>query len=210
MNLDTVTLWDTAQDVAEYERLCYEQYKEHGTSKYGSYSIVGHIDIPQDYDWDSLVDHNRSLARIKDEKDLKAAVARRYQAAGYTTDNADLHCISDENFPNIFQDFADNVGLTNWYYRIQVQRPGQMVPDHIDSMRSWSLKWPELAKQKTHKDVPRYLVLCSEPETGHFFTVGTEPVVWKRGDVITFDHRIPHATANAGFNNKVIALLEGC
>lgn len=210
MNLDTVTLWDTAQNAAEYEQLCYQEYQEFGMSKRGSYKIVGNINIPDEYDWDNLVDHNRSLARIKDEKDLKAEVARRYQRAGYTTDNADLHCISDKNFPNIFQDFADSVGLTNWYYRIQVQRPGQMVPDHIDSMRSWSIQWPELAKQKTHSDVPRYLVLLSKPETGHFFTVGTEPVIWEQGDVITFDHRIPHATANAGFNNKVIGLLEGC
>lgn len=208
MNLDTVTLWETAQDVPTFERLCYESYKKHGNSKYGNYEIVGNIDVP-DFDWDSLVDHQRSVARIKDENDLKAEVARKYQSVGYTTDNSDLHCISDSNFPNIFEEFARSQGITKYFYRIQVQHPGQMVPDHIDSLRSWSLRDPETAKQKTHNELKRYLVQCSEPETGHFFTIGNQPVVWNKGDVIKFDNRIPHATANAGFNNKVLALIEG-
>ena len=209
MNLDTVTLWDTAQNVDAYEDECFRVLAENPITKNG-YKKIGTLNIPDEYDWYNMIDHYRSLARSKGPDDLKAGTARRYQSYGYTTENADLDCISDENFPNIFQEFADSQGLTNWYYCIQVQRPGMMVPNHVDSMRSWSLKFPDLAKKMTHKQVPRFLIFLTEQETGHFFTVGSEPVTWNKGDIITFEHFTPHATANAGFRPKVVALIEGC
>jgi len=213
MNLDTVTLWETAHNVLEYEQLCYEDFKKNGTSRYGSYKIVGNIDIPFNYsdeEWDSLVDTNRGLVKTSGDNDLKSGSVDRFKRAGYNETNALMPTIMDTEFSTHFQDFVKDAGLRHWYSRIHVQRPGQMVPSHVDTMRTWSLMFPEIAKTKTHSEVPRFLVLLSDWEVGHFFSVGDQPVIWKKGDIMTCDHRMPHATANAGFSNKIIALIEGC
>ena len=213
MDLDTVTLWETVHNITKFEKLCYEDYKKNGTSKYRSYSIVGNIDIPFNYtdeEWNLLVDDDRGLVKSTGKNEFKKEQSARYKEAGYNDENTRLPAIMDTKFSTIFQEFADKMGLKHWYSKIHVQKPGQMVPNHVDTMRSWTLKFPDLAKIKTHSEVPRFLILLSDWNVGHFFSVGDRSVIWKKGDILTCDHRMPHATANAGFSNKIIALIEGC
>jgi hypothetical protein len=206
MNLDTITLWETIEHSSEYETACFERYKQN--PKLGDYKVIDNLDLGN-YNWLDMIDHTRSLARSKGSQDLKNAIAEKYQSIGYNDDNSRMACISDTGFPNIFEDFARRAGLHHWWYRIQVQEVGKTFPAHVDSLRSWSLEFPEAAKTNTHLDVKRFQIFGTDQEVGHFMSVGSAQLSWRAGDVIQFDHRIPHAAANSGFTPKVLAVIEG-
>ena len=84
-----------------------------------------------------------------------------------------------------------------------------MFPAHVDSLRSWAIEFEASAKTHTHRQIKRFQIFLYDQEVGHFMSVGNTPLVWKKGDVVQFDHRIPHATANSGFTPKALAVLEG-
>lgn len=206
MNLDTVTLWETLENSAEYEQTCFERYNKN--PNLGGYTIVDKLDLGK-HNWLDMIDHIRSLANSKGEHDYKNTIAEKYQSVGYNNDNSRMSCISDNGFPNIFEDLARCAGLSHWWYRIQVQEVGKTFPAHVDSLRSWSLEFPDVAKTCTHLDIKRFQIFGADQEVGHFMSVGSTQLSWCAGDVVQFDHRIPHATANSGFSPKVIAVIEG-
>jgi len=205
MNLDTVSVWEAVNHSSEYETACFQRYAEHPT---GGYATVANIPVG-DYNWEELIDHQRSLAKTTGKKDLKNAIAEKYQTLGFNEQNSSLDCVSDKNFPNIFEEFAASVGLKDWWYRIQIQQPGQVFPAHVDSLRSWAIEFEQAAKTHTHRQVKRFQIFLYDQEVGHFMSVGNTPLTWRKGDVVQFDHRIPHATANSGFTPKALAVLEG-
>jgi len=206
MNLDTITLWETIERAAEYEQACFERFNKN--PKLGGYQTVNQLDLGK-HDWLKMIDKTLSLARTKGTADHKNAIALKYQNVGYNDENSSMACISDASFPNMFKDIAENAGLSHWWYRIQAQEVGKTFPAHVDSLRSWSLKFPDVAKTHTHLDVKRFQIFGSDQEVGHFMSVGSAQLSWKAGDVVQFDHRVPHATANSGFTPKVIVVIEG-
>lgn len=93
---------------------------------------------------------------------------------------------------------------------LHIQRPGQVKWIHLDSMVSFA-RSAEIKSLRELQRVVRFFVMLTSWEPGHFIAFGNSVVPrWEAGDVIWFDWiNAPHATANAGRNERWLLRVTG-
>ena len=90
--------------------------------------------------------------------------------------------------------------------RYQNQRPGKMVPLHLDGYKHLYYGLPP---EQEHL-VRRYVIFLEDQRPGQVWLVNDDFVHWHRGDVLTWSHCItPHGTANFGYNDRPILVVTG-
>ncbi|NMY21354.1 hypothetical protein HBO24_14055 [Pseudomonas sp. WS 5410] len=91
------------------------------------------------------------------------------------------------------------------HFELMIQRPGQMLPLHIDMYNAY--------RRNTNLEInqiSRYLVALSNWDWGHYFNVGNSIWhQWQAGDIITWSPFMYHASANCGRKNKITMSITG-
>lgn len=95
--------------------------------------------------------------------------------------------------------------LKNPLATLNIQKPGQQFPFHMDSVESYTTI-PNIEEKR--KRLRRVLVMLETWSPGQVIILGTKTIShWKKGDVIWFDwYHVPHGTAN--FSRTVRPLLQ--
>ena len=128
---------------------------------------------------------------------------------GYNTHNTKMSYVDHANIPEDLLTALNTLPINNPVFSINIQPPGSVVPAHEDTWRIWHDKNPELAKICTFEDTAFFIVFLTPQEIGHSFQCGTTNIKWGQGDVIQMPYYTKHATANAGFTNKILVQCLG-
>ena len=128
---------------------------------------------------------------------------------GYNTHNTKMSYVDHANIPEDLLTALNTLPINNPVFSVNIQPPGSVVPAHEDTWRIWRDKYPEIAKICTFEDTVFFIVFLTPQETGHSFQCGTTNIKWGQGDVIQMPYYTKHATANAGFTNKILVQCLG-
>ena len=165
-------------------------------------------------DWD-----NEVASLVKDEKISQRPVTEKrkqqhdlYRKYGGDAENTfDVCQIDSTNFPKLWQ-IAESLGMDHWYAKVHVQRPGQMIPMHLDKAETTG-NTTAFDKDKDAVDennMVRCLVFLDDWYPGQFVMLGQTIITWNRGDAFWFSLQdAPHATANAGHKNRPMLVVTG-
>ena len=95
--------------------------------------------------------------------------------------------------------------LKNPLANLNIQKPGQQFPFHMDSVESYTTI-PNIEEKR--KRLRRVWIMLETWSPGQVIMLGTKTIShWKKGDVIWFDwYHVPHGTAN--FSRTVRPLLQ--
>jgi disulfide oxidoreductase YuzD len=128
---------------------------------------------------------------------------------GYNTHNTKMKYVDHSNLPKDLLTALNTLPIKYPVFSLNIQPPGGMVPAHEDTWRIWYDKHPKLAKKYTFEDTAFFLVFLTPQEIGHSFQCGTTNIKWGPGDVIEMPYYCRHATANAGYTNKMLVQCLG-
>lgn len=125
--------------------------------------------------------------------------------------HAALSLWAKTTFPNIkFQDC-----------RVQLQKPGDKVDAHVDTLLGHIEKWieldPSLGELEHSMENPnpnlkavRYFIACEDHVQGQNFTINNEKWIWKQGDAISLNvYRGLHFTNNESNQDRYIIKITG-
>ncbi len=116
---------------------------------------------------------------------------------------------------DLFKKFAESLGLTIYIIRLNVQKPGQMIPAHIDELGSFK---KYLEKNNIDVDIEnnstkalRFAIMLDDWKLGQFFQFGNATWhQWSKGECVTWDWKnIPHCTGNAGYWDRPMLQITG-
>ena len=105
-----------------------------------------------------------------------------------------------------------DLDIEDLYCRYQIQHPGNIVLEHVDTNRPFSTKLVEtgIDKQVKVKNIKKYLVFLEDWAHGQVIMTGRHAYTdWRKGDVISFPWFMPHSTANAGLKPRPILFITG-
>ena len=128
---------------------------------------------------------------------------------GYNKQNTKMDYVDHDNLPMELHDILNTLPIKHPVFSLNIQPPGSTVPAHEDTWRIWYDKHPEQAKKYTFEDTVFFIVFLTAQEIGHSFQCGTTNIKWGAGDVIKIPYYCKHATANAGFTNKILVQCLG-
>jgi len=128
---------------------------------------------------------------------------------GYNKHNTKMNYMDHDTLPSELHDVLNTLPIKYPVFSINIQPPGSVVPAHEDTWRIWYDKHPEQAKKYTFEDTVFFIVFLTAQEIGHSFQCGTTNIKWGAGDVIKMPYYCKHATANAGFTNKILVQCLG-
>lgn len=113
-------------------------------------------------------------------------------------------------YPN-FKEIIDRLGLVEHKeFDIKVklfcQRPGQMLPTHIDNYKKASEeKTSEIALTAL-----RFVVALNDWDIGHYWHFGNAVwKQWKKGDCVHWHRTMAHGTANTGHSDRLSLQITG-
>lgn len=90
--------------------------------------------------------------------------------------------------------------------RYQNQKPGKMIPIHLDGYKH---HYYDLPPEEEYR-VGRYIIFLEDQKLGQAWQLNNEWITWKKGDVLTWSHCItPHGTANFGYEERPILVVTG-
>jgi hypothetical protein len=128
---------------------------------------------------------------------------------GYTPENTTYSRISGEiggdTFPDWCTELAYSLGVERGYIAVQRSMPGTIIPWHTDS------HWGSAQRYGVKpEEIRRYSIFPEDWHWGHLFQVGNSCLTdWKKGDIITWNYKVPHLTANAGTVPKYTMRITG-
>lgn len=114
-----------------------------------------------------------------------------------------------------FRSMSDALGLEHSILRLNLQRPGQMIPAHLDELEGFKKnllrKGIEVDQDFLYSKAMRFVVMLDDWKLGQFFQLGNATWhQWCAGDCITWDWKnIPHCTGNAGYWSRPMLQLTG-
>ena len=146
---------------------------------------------------------SKNLREDSDKLGLSSANSVEYYDQ-YQVDNID-----------IFQSMSDALGLEHSILRLNFQRPGQMIPAHLDELEGFkkhlSRKGINIDQDLLYDKAMRFVVMLDDWKLGQFFQLGNGNWhQWCAGDCITWDWKnIPHCTGNAGYWDRPMLQITG-
>jgi hypothetical protein len=107
----------------------------------------------------------------------------------------------------IRHELAEYLGLVEdtLLMRIQVQAPGEMIALHLDPLKTKLFGAED-------EEILRYAWFLEDQAPGQIWIMGetNQPVFWRSGDLVYFDNtKLPHATANVGYNDRYVMIITG-
>ncbi len=98
--------------------------------------------------------------------------------------------------------------LKNPLANLNIQKPGQVFPFHMDGVESYKTI-PDLEEKR--KKLRRVFIMLEPWSPGQVIVLGTKTIThWKKGDVIWFDwYNVPHGTANFSRYTRPLLQLTG-
>ena len=105
----------------------------------------------------------------------------------------------------IRHELAEYLGLEKdtLLMRIQVQAPGEMIALHLDPLKTKLFGAED-------EQILRYAWFLEDQHPGEVWLMDNAAIYWKAGDLVYFDNtRLPHATANLGYNDRYVMIITG-
>ena len=122
----------------------------------------------------------------------------------------DYHDANTEHYslygiaPPTIKEFA-NKTFSDWSVAILEQRPGMVIPLHLDTYYKFKEKHGIKSEQ-----VVRYNIFLDNWQPGHYMEANEKPIVnWKAGDYVRLNSDIWHRTANVGTHWKYTCQVTG-
>ena len=186
----------------------YELVKDKQQHHIGDWTLSrGTLPIPDVTIPKELIE-DRTILRDRDWG-TKAEWRDTMFAHGFNKENTKMWCVDHDNLPREFLDILETMPIKHPVFTLNIQPPGSTVPAHEDTWRIWYDKNPELAEQYTFEDTAFYIVFLEDQQVGHTFSAGHTQIAWDKGGVIQMPYYCKHATANAGFTNKMLVQCLG-
>ena len=205
LSLEKNTIGDFHRDLMQYYSLVKEKQEAH-TGAWGHHE--GTL-LPVKDDKQDLVIEDRTILRDRDWGS-KTEWRDTMMKAGYNKSNTKLGMVTMENLPpSLHEELSKRLKIKLPLFTMNIQPPGSCVPAHEDTWYKWCDQYPEEMENYTFEDTRFFIVFLTEQETGHFFNMGNQSVHWKPGDIFSMPYYTNHATANAGFKNKILVQCLG-
>lgn len=100
-----------------------------------------------------------------------------------------------------------SIDLNNIKIYVHLQTPGQMFQWHLDRPKNRDTRTDAATYEPNYS---RYIMFVHDQQPGQFFQMGNTNISWRAGDIFTWNARdIPHASANAGFDDRWAVLING-
>tara|TARA_B100001175_G_C19273772_1_gene525428 strand:- start:65 stop:700 length:636 start_codon:yes stop_codon:yes gene_type:complete len=128
---------------------------------------------------------------------------------GYNIENTKMLYVDHDDLPKTLLECLQTLPVRYPVFSLNIQPPGSVVPAHEDTWRIWYDKYPGEAKRFTFDDTVFYIAFLSVQEIGHSFMCGNKNIHWTVGDVVEMPYYCKHATANAGFTDKILVQCLG-
>lgn len=174
---------------------------------------IGYADLSQP-GWKDLGNVYLPAGMLNFVKDI----SKDERKDGHNLDNVytygrhpDLNKWATETFPHVsFQDV-----------RVQMQKPGDKVDPHVDTLFGQITKWieqePKLGEIEHSMENPnpdfhacRYFIAVEDHVDGQEFIINNKPWIWKSGDAISLNvWRAIHHTKNNSEVNRYIIKVTG-
>ena len=192
----------------------YDLVKEKQGNHKGEFAeTVRHLVIPKLVLPEELIEDRTILRDEENGKPRNWGTKKAWRdymvLKGYNTENTKMYYVDHDNIDDNLLTALHTLPIKNPIFSVNIQPPGSVVPAHEDTWRIWRDKYPELAKEYTFEDTVFYIVFLTTQEIGHSFQCGPTNIKWRPGDVIQMPYYTKHATANAGFTNKVVVQCLG-
>ena len=120
----------------------------------------------------------------------------------------------DAEHIELFQKVATYLGITTPAIKYHNQKPGQMLPTHIDNFTARIRKDNLIDPSLVHNNpdlMRRFVIMLSDWKIGQVFNFGNSSwTQWRAGDCVTWDWQdVPHGTCNIGFDDRPSFQITG-
>jgi len=205
---------NTISDFHDNLMVYYDLVKEKQSTHKGLFAeAVATLDFPEVVFFEEKIEDRTILRDEENGKPRNWGTKREWRdymvSKGYNTNNTKMNYVDHKNIPQELLNTLNTLPIRYPVFSINIQPPGSVVPAHEDTWRIWYDKHPDLAKQYTFADTEFIIVFLSQQEIGHSFQCGTTNLKWGPGDAFRMPYYTKHATANAGFTNKILVQCLG-
>ena len=156
-----------------------------------TYSYYGNFEFDK-----SLLD--ACVAQLNNDEYLPPEQPDSEQYGDFLSQQVSFYKTGIDAFPVL------DVDINNAFFALILQKPGRMLPWHIDSFQS-------MIDEKNYRGVRTYLCFLEDWVPGQIF--GTEQDTythWRAGDIITWDYLVWHYSSNASLKPKnTLQIMEG-
>ena len=204
LDLYTNTIGDFHRNLMDYYHLAGERHSQH-SGEYVKY--VGNFPVPK-FAISALNLKDRTILRDRDWGS-KEEWRDYMMAKGYNKSNTKLDMVESEDLPSDMHLVLKQFKIKLPNFTMNVQPPGSVVPAHEDTWYKWCDRYPNDMEKYTFEDTKFYIWFLTDKEVGHSFQAGSTDIDWKKGDLVEMPYYCKHATANAGFNDKMLIQCLG-
>ena len=204
LSLEKNSISDFHGDLMQYYELVKDKQKQ---NKGSMAKAITTLKIPNTVFHEEKIE-DRTILRDRDWGS-KADWRDYMMSKGYNKENTKMDYVDHDNIPKELLDILATLPIKCPVFSVNIQPPGSVVPAHEDTWRIWYDKYPDESKNYTFEDTVFYIVFLTPQEIGHSFYCGTTNIKWGIGDVISMPYYCKHATANAGFNKKLLVQCLG-
>ena len=213
LDLHTNTIDEFHNNLMMYYDLVKEKQKQNKDLGVGGVVNIRRLILPEITLPEEFIEDRTILRDKENGKPRNWGTKREWRdymvSKGYNTENTKMYYVDHDNIEDDLLTALNTLPIKYPVFSVNIQPPGSVVPAHEDTWRIWRDKYPEEAKRHTFDDTVFFIVFLTPQETGHSFQCGLTNIRWGAGDVIGMPYYTKHATANAGFTNKILVQCLG-
>jgi len=204
--MDNKKTLDECDNIYEYHKQFSSYHFDHRLQNNCDEGMLKYI-TTLDTDWEDEIATLTNDGLLGEWDELRQKSEDWYQKNGTSLSNAfNTSQINNVDHPKLWKT-AESIGLANWYARVHIQKPGQVVTYHLDKA-SVGTEGENTYLNKKNKH--RLFIFLDDWYPGQFFTIAQTTIYWQKGDVVWFSWRdAPHATANAGQRDRPVMVITG-
>lgn len=124
-------------------------------------------------------------------------------------DNAVLDRLEIKINDPVHKQICQVCGLSEARVAVNVQKPGNFIPAHIDKNRTFIKSIADRTPPADWSDVQRFFYFFEDREPGQFVQLGNTQIQWRAGDMIKWPYYLRHATANASYKSRKMLSIIG-
>lgn len=195
----------------EWEHFCNSAYQQHKDLNLPDVVSMGSLPIPEhliDITEKESLFFNRN--QNKDSPDYDPVIAQSQRTLSGNQPNEKITTAFYSEDTALTQYVMQQLNLRVATVNINEQWPGNTISHHIDLGRSFMFKSKINTDTITNWDVKNFAIFLSDSSPGQVFMWGDTAVCkWKKHDVFFWPWYMPHATANASFTKRRVAIVNG-
>lgn len=124
-------------------------------------------------------------------------------------DNAVLDRLEIKINDPVYKQICQVCGLSEARVAVNVQKPGNFIPAHIDKNRTFIKSIADRTPPADWSDIQRFFYFFEDREPGQFVQLGNTQIQWRAGDMIKWPYYLRHATANASYKSRKMLSIIG-